>query len=82
MVSVNIEGLNCLLPNVPFSYVYLTKMAGGTARYVPLSAPDNAASRSLSGNEWTLDVKELEQAITPKTKMLVRSLAFHILSNH
>ena len=63
--------LACSIPLTPSSYVYLTKLAGGTARYVPLRAPKNAASNSLSGNEWTLDLLELKQAITLKTKMLV-----------
>lgn len=71
MIGVRFKHLACSFPLNPFSYVYLTKMAGGTARYVPLRAPKNAASSSLSGNEWMLNLLELEQAITLKTKMLV-----------
>ncbi|MCJ1372123.1 hypothetical protein MMC20_003344 [Loxospora ochrophaea] len=52
-------------------YVYQTKFAGGIPRYVPLRAPETAASSTVSGNDWTLDMHELEQAITPKTKMLI-----------
>lgn len=42
------------------SYLFSTKMAGGTAVPVTLHAP-----------EFTVDLKELEAAITPRTKLLI-----------
>lgn len=45
-------------------------MAGGTIRYVPLRPPKEAATNTVSGNDWTIDFEELEQAITLKTKMV------------
>ena len=49
-------------------------MAGATARYVPLRPPARAATETVSGNDWTLDIDELERTITPKTKAIVGSI--------
>lgn len=52
-------------------YVYLVEFAGGIIRYLPIHPPTGADSAKTSGNEWTVDIQELEGAINPKTKMLV-----------
>jgi kynurenine aminotransferase len=46
-------------------------MPGGKVVYVPLHPPKSGASKTSSSSEWTLDLRELEAAITRKTKMLV-----------
>ena len=46
-------------------------MAGGTIRYVPLQPPSNGATEKTSAADWTLDLKALENAITPQTRMIV-----------
>ncbi|RDW88969.1 putative kynurenine aminotransferase [Coleophoma cylindrospora] len=57
----------------PFFDQYLSniEMPGGKVVYVPLHPPKNGATQTTSSSEWTLDIKELEAAITPKTKMIV-----------
>lgn len=54
-----------------FRYVYLIELAGGTVRYVPIHAPKGADTAATSGNRWSVDVQELEDAMSSKTKMLV-----------
>jgi N-succinyldiaminopimelate aminotransferase len=49
------------------SYAPSVIMAGGTPVYVPLRAPDATPYAS----EWTLNMDELEAAITPRTKLMV-----------
>ena len=46
-------------------------MPGGKIVYVPLHPPPNGANANSSAAEWTIDFVELENAITPKTKMIV-----------
>lgn len=46
-------------------------MPGGTVRYVPLQPPKNGSTEVTSAAEWTLDLAALEQAINPKTRMIV-----------
>lgn len=46
-------------------------MPGGTIRYVPLHPPKDGATRTSSAAEWTINFEELENAINPKTKMIV-----------
>jgi kynurenine aminotransferase len=53
-------------------YVYYVELAGGIVRYVPLHPPPDTESKPVSSNEWKLDLQELEAAISPKTKMMVR----------
>ena len=55
-------------------YVWDVKMAGATARYVPLRPPKDASLQTVSSNEWKLDIAYLENAITPRTKALVNIL--------
>ena len=52
-------------------YVYLIELAGGVVRYVPIHPPAGADSAVVSGNEWSVDMRELENAISSRTKMLV-----------
>ncbi|KAJ3552385.1 hypothetical protein NPX13_g11128 [Xylaria arbuscula] len=52
-------------------YISNIEMPGGKIVYVPLSPPKDGASRTSSSAEWTVDFEKLEQAITPKTKMIV-----------
>ena len=56
-----------------YRYVYQLKLAGAVAIYVPLRPPQGAPTEILSGNDWTLDMAELEKAISPRTKAIVRS---------
>lgn len=52
-------------------YVYLIELAGGIVRYIPIHPPNGADSVATSGNHWYADMRELESAISSKTKMLV-----------
>eukprot|EP00667_Euglena_gracilis_P008968 EG_transcript_9097 len=47
-----------------------TIFAGGTPVYVPLH-PRPVSGRPMSSADWVLDPKELEAAISPKTKLLM-----------
>lgn len=38
--------------------------------FVPIRAPDAAATSNVSAAEWKVDLDELRAAITPKTKMI------------
>ncbi|KAL6718539.1 arylformamidase [Lecanora helva] len=60
-----------LLEPVFQMYEYQIYLAGGTPRFVPVHAPPNSKSTTVSGNKWTVDLKELEAAINPNTRMLV-----------
>lgn len=48
-------------------------MPGGKIRYVPLQPPKDGTTRTSPASEWTIDYDELEKAINPKTKMIVRT---------
>jgi kynurenine aminotransferase len=52
-------------------YLSNIEMAGGKIVYVPLHPPSNGATETSSAAEWTIDFKEFEAAISPKTKMIV-----------
>ncbi|KAI9820713.1 MAG: hypothetical protein M1827_005083 [Pycnora praestabilis] len=52
-------------------YISNIEMPGGTVRYVPLHPPASGATKTSSAAEWTLDMRELERAVNPKTKMIV-----------
>ncbi|ODQ68597.1 PLP-dependent transferase [Nadsonia fulvescens var. elongata DSM 6958] len=52
-------------------YISNIQMPGGKVVYVPLHPPADAAFKTSSAANWSLDVKELENAITAKTKMIV-----------
>ncbi len=51
--------------------MYLVELAGGIVRYIPIHPPAGADSAATNGNEWTVDIQELEDAISSKTKMVV-----------
>jgi kynurenine aminotransferase len=46
-------------------------MPGGTIKYVPLHPPKDGATTTSSAANWIVDMAELENAITPNTKMIV-----------
>ncbi|BCR83445.1 kynurenine--oxoglutarate transaminase [Aspergillus chevalieri] len=52
-------------------YISNIEMPSGTIRYVPLHPPKDGATRTSSAAEWTINFEELENAINPKTKMIV-----------
>ncbi|PHH59288.1 hypothetical protein CDD81_3412 [Ophiocordyceps australis] len=52
-------------------YISNIEMAGGKVVYVPMHPPSSGSTKTTSAAEWTVDFGQLEQAITPKTKMLV-----------
>ena len=52
-------------------YISNIEMAGGKVRYVPLQPPANGSTHKTSSADWTLDMIAFENAITPKTRMLV-----------
>jgi kynurenine aminotransferase len=49
-------------------YEYQVKIAGGTIRYVPIRPPEGEPTGN--GNDWIVDMAELERAINDKTKMI------------
>jgi len=57
----------------PFFDQYISNitMNGGKVVYVPLHPPEKGDTDTVSASEWTLDLSELEAAITPRTKMVV-----------
>ncbi|KAH0543914.1 hypothetical protein FGG08_001815 [Glutinoglossum americanum] len=57
----------------PFFDQYLSniEMPGGKVVYVPLHPPPNGAIETSSASEWKVDMKELERAVTPRTRMIV-----------
>ncbi|KAI4625740.1 hypothetical protein J4E80_002873 [Alternaria sp. BMP 0032] len=52
-------------------YISNIEMPGGKVVYVPLHPPKDGATKTTSAAEWSLDMKELEAAVTPKTRMIV-----------
>lgn len=52
-------------------YISNIEMAGGKVIYVPLHPPERGASENTSAGEWTLELSELEKAVTDKTRMIV-----------
>lgn len=54
-----------------YRYISNIEMPGGKVVYVPLHPPVDGATKNSSAGEWTIDFKELEAAITPRTKMIV-----------
>ncbi len=52
-------------------YISNIEMPGGKIVYVPLHPPKDGATKTTSAGDWKLDIKELEAAITDKTRMLV-----------
>jgi kynurenine aminotransferase len=52
-------------------YISNIEMPGGKIVYVPMHPPASGAVKTSSAAEWTVDMKEFEAAITPKTRMVV-----------
>lgn len=52
-------------------YISNIEMPGGKVVYVPMHPPPNGAWEKSSAGEWTVNMDELERAITPRTKMIV-----------
>jgi kynurenine aminotransferase len=52
-------------------YISNIEMPGGKVVYVPMHPPPKGNTETTSASEWTIDVKEFEAAITPKTRMIV-----------
>jgi len=46
-------------------------MPGGKVVYVPLHPPSDGHERTSSASNWSIDMDELRQAITPRTRMIV-----------
>jgi len=61
--------IDLLIP--PNRYISNIEMPGGTIRYVPLHPPQDGATRTSPASEWTINFEELENAMNPKTKMIV-----------
>ncbi|KAI4241832.1 MAG: hypothetical protein L6R40_004378 [Gallowayella cf. fulva] len=57
----------------PFFDQYISNigMAGGVIRYAPLHPPKNGATEVSSAGDWSINMAEVEKAITPKTKMII-----------
>ena len=52
-------------------YISNIEMAGGKVVYVPMHPPTDGNSKTTSANEWTIDMGELEGAMTSRTRMIV-----------
>ncbi|VEU23052.1 DEKNAAC104045 [Brettanomyces naardenensis] len=52
-------------------YIPNIELAGGKVVYVKLNPPADFGERTVTGDEWTIDWKQLEASITDKTKMIV-----------
>lgn len=46
-------------------------MAGGVVKFISLKAPAEDDSRNVSSADWILDMEELENVVTVKTRMLI-----------
>lgn len=52
-------------------YISNIEMPGGKVVYVPMHPPKEGANKTTSAGDWTIDMKELEAAITDRTRMIV-----------
>ncbi|KAL9053352.1 MAG: hypothetical protein Q9206_003956 [Seirophora lacunosa] len=52
-------------------YEFLIRFVGGTVKSVTLHPPAESAQSSVSADDWMLDMDQLADAISPRTKMLV-----------
>lgn len=52
-------------------YISNIQLPGGKVVCVPLHPPPDSNVRTCSAAEWKIDMKELEAAISPRTKMIV-----------
>ncbi|BGP37437.1 arylformamidase [Rhodotorula kratochvilovae] len=51
-------------------YVPQIEFNGGKPVYVPIRAPEGADKGNVPASEWKIDLDELRNAITPRTKMI------------
>ena len=56
-------------------YISNIEMPGGKIRYVPMSPPKDAATRTSSAADWVIDFEALEKTVNDKTRMIA-STAF------
>ena len=52
-------------------YISNIEMGGGKVVYVPMHPPREGNFKNTKASEWTLDLKEFEAAITPRTRMVI-----------
>lgn len=52
-------------------YISNIEMAGGKVVYVPMHPPKDGHTKTSSAANWTLDLDELQKAMTDKTRMIV-----------
>ncbi|KAL8794437.1 MAG: hypothetical protein Q9195_003024 [Heterodermia aff. obscurata] len=52
-------------------YEYLINFVGGVLKSVALHPPRGSGSKHSSADDWSLDMKELDSAITSRTKMII-----------
>nr|POE88225.1 putative aminotransferase c6b12.04c [Quercus suber] len=52
-------------------YISNIEMPGGKVVYVPLTPPKGGATKNTSAGDWVVDMSELEQKITDRTRMMV-----------
>jgi kynurenine aminotransferase len=55
-------------------------MAGGRVVYVPLRPPADSEAKNTAAADWAFDIEELRNAMTERTKMIVRK--FFCTENH
>jgi kynurenine aminotransferase len=52
-------------------------MAGGKVVYVPLRPPADSEAKNSAAADWAFDIEELRNAMTERTKMIVRKFSLH-----
>lgn len=52
-------------------YISNIEMAGGKVVYVSLQPPEKGDTETCPASQWTLDLSDLEQKITDKTRMII-----------
>lgn len=66
------QGFSCSNSNFIIRYIANIEIPGGVIKYVPLHPPKHGATQTSTAGDWRFDMKELENAFSPKTKMIVR----------
>ncbi|GAU97468.1 hypothetical protein RvY_08754-2 [Ramazzottius varieornatus] len=52
-------------------YEPMVRFAGGKPVFVALKPPQSKAGKEMHSSDWLLDMKDLEAAFTPKTRMII-----------
>ncbi|CAH7689957.1 pyridoxal phosphate-dependent transferase [Phakopsora pachyrhizi] len=52
-------------------YIRNITFSGGTPVFVPLEPPKGANLKTVSSKDWKLDIKKLQAAITPRSKVII-----------